>query len=124
MGCFHHFGYDFHFERSATTTVRISSRSAMAGTIELHSPKPIGTLTLTPRDIAGLDRLVRFYRTHAGGLCTTKNDITIEHFFRIYGPAAPAIATEHYLDLSCATDEIPGVTTLPSLAERLEPKSR
>ena len=128
MGCFHSYGYDFDFERSAATTVRITSLSrswsAATKSFEYRSPKQLGTLTLTSRDISGLDGLVRYYRTHPGGACTTMDDITIEHFRRSYGPSAPAMATEHYLDLSCATSELPGVTTLPSLAKRLDPKSQ
>ena len=79
MGCFHSFAYDFEFERGATTTVRVTSLgrswSAPKKSFEYHSPKRLGTLTLTPRDISGLDQLVRFYRTHPEGGCTTSNDL-------------------------------------------------
>jgi len=127
MGCFHSYGYDFDFERGAATTVRVTSLkrsyNEAAKEFAYTSPKRLGTLTLTSRDISGLDRLVRYYRTHPRGMCTTVDDVTIEHFRRIWGPSAPAIATEHYLDLSCATDDLPGITTLDSLAKRLDPKA-
>jgi hypothetical protein len=124
-GCFHSNDYDFEFKRGGATTVRVASLSrsswnAARKSFQYHSPKRLGTLTLTPREIAGLDRLVRFYRTHPDASCTTTDDITIEHFKRIYGPSSPAIASEHYLDGSCEADKLPGVTTLPSLAKRLE----
>ena len=127
-GCFLSSDYDFEFARDTSTTVRVTSltrtRSAAKKSFDYHSPKRLGTLTLTPRDITGLDRLIRFYRTHTVGGCTTTEDILIEHFRHIYGPTAPAMATEHYIDLSCATYGLSGVTTLPSLAERLEPKPK
>jgi hypothetical protein len=51
------------------------------------------------------------------------DDIIIEHFRGSLGPTAPPIALEHYLDLSCAADDVPGVTTFPALAQRLQAKS-
>ena len=109
-GCFHEYTYDFDFERGATTTVRITSPEG--------SPGHPRTLTLSPRDISGLDRLVRFYRTHSGGGCTTVDDIIIEHFRGGSGSSMPATATEHYRDASRGTHDLPGVTTLSSLAGR------
>ena len=127
-GCFHCIDYDLEFERGTSTTVRVASLSrswnATKRKLEYHSPKRLGTLTLTTRDISGLDRLIRYYRTHPIGGCTTIDDITFEHFRRSYGPTAPPIATEHYIDASCAADEISGVTSFASLATRLEPKAQ
>jgi len=127
-GCFHSNDYKFEFERGDATTVRVAalSRSWNAGrkSFDYHSPKQLGTLTLTPRDISGLDRLVRFYRTHPEGGCTTTDDVTIEHFQHFNDPASPAIATEHYVDDSCDTYRLHGLTTLPSLANRLERKTQ
>ena len=123
-GCFHHYVYDFEFERSSATTVRIASLSSSWNTtkkaVQYHSPKQLGTLTLTPSDIAGLDRLMRYYHTHPTGACTTIDDIAIEHFDRFGG--STAIASEHYIDDSCGLWSLPRVTTLTSLVERLKPK--
>jgi hypothetical protein len=126
IGCFHSGAYGFEFERGTANTVRVSSLSrtwsAAKNAFRYHTPKPLGTLTLTQRDLSGLDRLIRFYRTHPNGACTTSDDIIIEHFWRSLGPTAPPIASEHYLDLSCAAADLPGVTTFPALAERLQRK--
>ena len=128
QGCFHSNAWDFEFERGSATTVRVASFrgswDAARKSMQYRSPRPLGTLTLAPHDIAGLDRLVRFYRTHPDGYCTTVDDITIEHFQRPNGPGSTASAREHYIDSSCKSYDVPGVTTLPSLAKRLEPKAR
>jgi hypothetical protein len=126
IGCFHSAAYGFDFERGTATSVRVSALSrtwsAAKNAFQYHSPKPLGTLSLTQRDLSGLDRLIRFYRTHPQGACTTSDDIIIEHFRSSLGPAAPPIALEHYLDLSCAADDLPGVITFSALAQRLQSK--
>jgi hypothetical protein len=126
-GCFHNDAYDFDFERDGATTVRVAAVSRSCNAVGKSMPyraiNPLGTLILTPRDISGLDRLIRFYRTHPAGGCTTRDDITIDHFRWIHRPDSPAIASEHYIDASCDTDDLPGVRTLSSLARRLEAKT-
>jgi len=122
QGCFHYFGYDFEFARNGTTTARITPvecRLSTAGhSNDYHTRQSLGTLTLTSTEISGLDRLVRFYRTHPKRRCTTVDEITIKHL-----RGKSVIATENYIDASCDTYNLRRVTTLPSLVKRIESDS-
>jgi hypothetical protein len=119
-GDFHSIAYDFQFQRAEqSTSVRISVRDWIPKSPKLKPPRLLGTITLSAQDIAGLDRLIRFYRTHPAYLCTSGDQITIEHFRPMTGDTA--IATESYWDLSCQVNDVPGVLTLPDLAGRLNP---
>lgn len=119
QGCFRTVAYDFAFERNTATTVRIwslkPSRNASTESLEYHALKPLGTLTLTSRDIQGLDRLIRFYQSHPEGRCTTVDKITISHI-----RDGRVIAENHYVDQSCDASNSRHITALPSLVRRLE----
>jgi hypothetical protein len=96
-GCFHDRRYEIDFERGASVTARSSGHA----------------ITLTPREVAGLDKLMEFYRSRPPGGCTTEDEITISHSH------AGKISREHYLDGSCATYEMKGITQLDDIAKRL-----
>ncbi len=123
-GCLHNVAYAFDFERGARTTVRIASlgRAVSPITLDIEDqvPHPLGTLTLSARDIRGLDRLVQFYRTHPDGFCSTAEYITIQYPTYRDDHSDAVILTERYTDLSCDTFRLPGLTTFPALARRLE----
>ena len=127
IGCLHNVAYTFDFERGARTTVRIASLgrawSPLTPDFDTQSPHLLGTLTLSPRDIRGLDRLVQFYRTHPDGFCSTAEEITIKYPTYRNDHSDAVILTERYTDLSCDSYHLPGLTTLPSLAQRLERRS-
>ena len=97
-GCFHDRMYDIDFERGASVTARASGR----------------TIALSPREIAGLDRLFEFYRSRPRGGCTTQDKITISQF-----RAGSEISSERYVDGSCATSEMKDVTRFYEIAKKL-----
>src|SRR4051812_28345602 len=67
QGCFHYYAYRFEFERRDRVQVRIS---------KLWKPRHhLGTVTLSDEDLAGLDRLVAYYRSHPDGACTMNDGI-------------------------------------------------
>jgi len=127
VGWQHNVAYTFDFQRGARTTVRIASLgrawSPYTPGFDTQPPHLLGTLTLSPRDIRGLDRLWQFYRTHPDGFCSTVDDITIKYPAYRDDHSEPVIVTERYTDLSGDTFRLPGLTTLPALARRLEWRS-
>ena len=96
-GCFHDRTYDIDFQRGASVTARASRR----------------IVTLSPREVDGLDRLA-FYRSRPRGGCTTQDDITISIFRR-----GEPVSREHYVDRSCATYQMKGVTRFYEIAKKL-----
>jgi hypothetical protein len=97
-GCFHDRKYDIDFERGPSVTARASGR----------------TVTLSPQEIAGLDKLLEFYRSRPRGGCTTHDKIAISHF-----RAGKEISSEQYVDGSCATYQMKGVTRFYEIAKKL-----
>jgi len=97
-GCFHDRQYDIDFERGASVTARAFGR----------------TVTLSPREIAGLDRLFEFYRSRPRGGCTTEDKITISQFC-----GGREISSERYVDGSCATYQMKNVTRFYEIAKKL-----
>jgi hypothetical protein len=97
-GCFHEQKYEIDFERSASVTARSAGR----------------TITLSPKEVAGLDRLFQFYRSRPSGGCTTRDDISISQF---RGPQK--ISSERYVDGSCATYKMKDVIRLYEIAKKL-----
>lgn len=130
-GCFHRRAYDFEFKpllrkMDAAVTVRVTalqlSWDEAAKANRYHSPKLVGTLTLYEKDLAGLDRLIAFYRTHPRGGSTTVDHITFKHFRSEPGSEAEPVAVEQYVDSSSGSHDVRGVLTLGELAGRLEAK--
>ncbi len=119
-GCFHRYAYGFEFERSTAMTVRIASLSPTwswsLAPEDDRPPTPLGTLTLSRRDVSGLDRLLRAYRASPGASSTTIDNIMLERF------NAGDVVThrESFLNSAPAVEKVFGVTTLPSLVRRLE----
>ena len=97
-GCFHDRTCDIDFQRGASITARASGR----------------IVTLSPREVDGLDRLIAFYRSRRRCGCTTQDDITISIFRR-----GEPVSREHYVDRSCATYQMKGVTRFYEIAKKL-----
>lgn len=121
-GCFHSYTYDVTFTRKVKPTASVT-----AVTLEWVGPgatyrdgkrRELGTLSLTESDLAGLDALLAFYRSNTNRNCTTKDSIKIT-----WVRDGKVIATEEFTDPSCDADDLKGVLTIPSLAQRL-PKGR
>jgi hypothetical protein len=97
-GCFHDRSYEFDFERKGSVTVRSSGH----------------VVPLTSQEIAGLDKLIAFYRSRPGGGCTTQGEIVISDF-----RDRQQISSEHYVDGSCATYEMKDITRFYEIAKKL-----
>ena len=97
-GCFHDRKYEIDFTRGTTFTARAAGRST----------------TLSPREIDGLDRLFQFYRSRPLGGCTTLDDIGFTWFRE-----GRRIASEHYVDRSCATYQTTDITRFYEIATKL-----
>src|SRR5262245_35816624 len=97
-GCFHDRKYEIDFERGASLTARSAGR----------------TISLSPEEVAGLDKLFQFYSSWPRGGCTTKDDISISQF-----RSGHKISSEHYVDGSCATHQMKDVTQFYDIAKKL-----
>jgi hypothetical protein len=97
-GCFHDRNYDIDFQRGDSVTARSAGHS----------------VTLSAREVAGLDKLFQFYRSKPRGGCTTEDDITISQFH-----GAEVLSSERYIDGSCATYQMKNVTRFYEIAKKL-----
>jgi len=97
-GCFHEYKFEIDLERGPSVTARSGGR----------------TVTLSANEVAGLDKLLQFYRSKPRGLCTTQDDISISEF-----RGTQKISNEHYVDGTCGTDEMKDITRLSEIAKKL-----
>lgn len=97
-GCFNDGGFEIDFRRTTSVTASSSGH----------------TVRLSRREVAGLDRLFQFYRSRPHGGCTTQDNITISQF-----RGARKISNEHYVDGSCATNQMKDVTRLGEIETKL-----
>jgi len=111
VGCFHRVSYKMTFAPGENAVVSIK---------DLYSPKPgkhLGKIAVSGRDLAGLDRLMKYYRTpHLGG-CTTVDQIKL-----VQKHDGKVVAEEEYTDSTCGTYDKKDFTLFPALAGRLEKK--
>ena len=98
-GCFHDRKCEIDFERGTSVTAHSAGRS----------------VTLSAREIQGLDRLIQFYRSRPVGGCTTEDEITITWF-----RDRQKIASERYVDRSCATYQMKDVMRFYEIATKLQ----
>ena len=122
-GCFHFYTYQFDFQRAATTTAKVTRVEQRWNETkkqrEVSQRIPLGTATLTDAEVAGLDRLLAFYRSKRAGGCTTVDEITL-----IQTNGSTTKATESYRDATCATYEMKNLTLLPLIAKKLKPDTK
>jgi hypothetical protein len=97
-GCFHDRNYEIDFERTTAVIARSSDRS----------------VSLSPKEVAGLDKLFQFYSSRPRGGCTTQDDISISQF-----RGGQKVSSEHYIDGSCATHQMKDVTYFYDIAKKL-----
>lgn len=122
-GCFHSETFEFDFLQGPTVTAKVShlDRSSKETKQARTGAKPVllGTVELSKAEVAGLDRLLTFYRSKQLGGCTTVDRITVTQ-----KRGETVIATESYTDGTCATYEMKDLTLLTSIAAKLSPKSK
>jgi len=97
-GCFSDQKYEIDFERAASVIARSSDH----------------TIRLSAKEVAGLDKLFQFYHSRPRGGCTTQDEIQTTQF-----RSGQKISSEHYVDGSCATYQMKGVTRLYEIAKKL-----
>ncbi len=124
-GCFHHEAHVFDIATDGTGTfiARVARveprRDEPSGRFEEVKRIPLGTVTLSNPEIAGLDRLFSFYRSVPDGGCTTIDEITAT---RMRGNTV--LATETFTDETCATYDRKELTLLTDIAAKLQPGGR
>jgi hypothetical protein len=122
-GCFHDETHEFTFRRAAELTVAVvqlprDAARAGLGTTQTNRVD-VGTLTLSKSDVAGLDRLMEYYRSKHDGFCTTVDRISFTQ-----QRDGKTIATEEITDGSCQTFRMKRLMTFPGLVGRLPSPKR
>src|SRR4029434_4743305 len=103
-GCFHDATHEFTFRRALELTVSVvlvqfPRDAARPGVVTTQTNRvELGTLRLSKSAVAGLDRLMEFYRSKHDSFCTT-----IDHISFTQQRAGKTVATEEITDGSCQT---------------------
>jgi hypothetical protein len=105
-GCFHNETHELTFRQASDLSLSIVKMPGVN----------LGTLTLSKSDIAGLDRLMEFYRSKRSGGCTSVDDITFSQ-----QRDGKTLATEQFTDDSGQDSSIAGITLFRTLIMRLSP---
>lgn len=114
-GCFHRQAYELTFSKAARLTVSILQvwNDSQGTRIDL------GSLTLSKSDIAGLERLMKFYRSDHKTLSTTRDTISFTH-----SRDGRTVAVAEFEDCSGESYRIKKITTVRDLVARLTPDHR
>jgi len=117
-GCFFHGAtHEFTFRQASELTVSIVQLprdAARAGIVSTQTNRvDLGTLTLSKSDVAGLDRLMEFYRSKHDSFCTT-----VDHLTFTQQRNGKTVATEQIEDRS-PTYQTKRLTRFPELIGRL-----
>lgn len=118
-GCFHDATHELTFHHASDLTVSIRQLAgyvASSGTIQTNSVE-LGTLKLSKTDVAGLDKLLKFYHSKHDNICTT-----VDHISFTQQRDGKTVATEEIEDGSCQTDEMKDITRFAELIARLNPQ--
>jgi len=117
-GCFHFATYELKFHRStelAVSIVQIERGGLVVGKGHTSTNRvSLGDLTLTEADVAGLDRLLQFYRSSPRDGCTTVDTISVSQHH-----AGKTTATEQFTDGSCSYAR-KDLTRISELVARLQ----
>jgi hypothetical protein len=122
-GCFSQSHYAFEFQRTATAVTaaifRLEQQRGAQSDRELEPKRvPLGTVTLSAAEVAGLDRLLAFYRATPGGGCTTIDNITVAQY-----SGKTLKTSEAFVDASCGAGQVPDATQFSALVAKLAPKA-
>jgi hypothetical protein len=100
--------------------VQLPRDAARAGIVSTQTNRvDLGTLTLSKSDVAGLDRLMEFYRSKHDNFCTTVNHLTFTQQRN-----GKTVATEQIEDRSAQTYQMKRLTRFPELIGRLSSPKR
>lgn len=118
VGCFHFETREFEFHGGKDVTakiIRIDRRwNEDAKQREEPVKTPLGTVRVSEAELAGLDRLLAYYRSHPLGGCTTVDEIEVTHL-----RGDRTIATESFTDATCGTYERKDLTLFWDLVSKL-----
>ena len=122
-GCFQLTSYELSVRRTDryfVSVVEIMDKGPTAFDQKITKSPPnrveLGELVLSRKEVVGLDRLLKFYRSRKPEGCTTTDNISIS---RIHD--GNTIATEQFVDESCRTDGT-YLLRIPEFAQRLKEK--
>lgn len=104
-GCFHHGRYQFVFQGARAVVIKMEAKRNI----------PVGAVTLSKSELAGLDRLLIFYRERRPGLCTTSDTIALTQ-----KTGGKVVKREFFQDDTCETDEMKRVTRFTDIVAKLE----
>lgn len=122
-GCFSQSHYAFEFQRSASAVTAAifrlqPQRDAQTGA-ELEPKRvALGTVALSAAEVAGLDRLLAFYRANPNGGCTTIDNIVVAQH-----SGKTLKLSETFVDASCGAGQLPDATQFTALVAKLAPKA-
>ena len=116
-GCFHNDVYDLVFQSGPRPTVTVAGvrYGFIRSMARDRAPRSVGTLALSDSEVAGLDALLRLYRDRPRGDCTTTEIVDVA-----YVRDGAVLASETFIDGSCAIDRAEGITSLQRLIWRAE----
>jgi hypothetical protein len=118
-GCFSNLAYEFDFQRAAMVTAeifRLEPQRDPVRNIDLEPKRvSLGTVVVTDAELAGLDRLLGFYRGKPGGGCTTVDTIVVTQ-----KTGKELKASEAFVDASCLAGDTKDVTLFYSLVAKLK----
>ena len=121
-GCFSQSRFSFEFRRGdlvSAEVFRLEPQRDPAKDIELEPKRvSLGTVALTAAEVAGLDRLLAFYRANPKGNCTTVDTLVI-----IQRNGEAIQGSETFIDATCGAGQAPDVTPFPALVAKLAAKA-
>jgi hypothetical protein len=122
-GCFHFDSYEVSVRRTdrySVSVVEIFEKGPTAFDQQISESPPtrveLGELLLSRKEVVGLDRLLKFYRSKKPEGCTTTDTISISRIRN-----GNVIATEQFVDQSCRADG-KHLLRIPEFAQRLKEK--
>lgn len=120
-GCFHFHSFEITISRAQQYTAKVveiqqQGPTAFNNEVKVNPPVRVelGELVLSHGDVAGLDGLLRFYRSKKPDGCTTTDRIAISKTH-----AGAVVATEQFVDQSCRSDG-KNLLRIADLAHRLK----
>jgi len=118
QGCFGGETYAFEFRKAPALTVTIARLDTKWDDVKKEKVETgrttLGAVNVTDDEAAGLDRLLQFYREpKPGAFCTTVAKISMT-----LRDGEKVISEEHFVDSTCRTGYIDGLTLFPDLTDK------
>lgn len=121
QGCFGGGNYELVFKKTTNVLVTISALTIYPAypdrPAQTNIITQVGEVNLTESELRGLDKLLAFYRSRPRGWCTTVDRIHLTQMRE-----KEVIASEQFVDGSCASDRIEGIVTVWTLILKAMPQ--